>query len=144
MQANLIAKKAVKRMLSDDNASAALGIHLQSVGPGNAAVSMKVREDMVNGHDIVHGGIVFALADTAFACACNSHNVVNVAASCQINFLRPALLGDTLLARASEISRGKRSGVYDVKVENGAGKLVAVFRGQCMSLGKPVFQEDGL
>ncbi|HFB54711.1 MAG TPA: hydroxyphenylacetyl-CoA thioesterase PaaI [Hellea balneolensis] len=142
MDTMLIAAKAVQTMLDEDQASKAMGMELQTIQPGYAEVSMNIREDMVNGHNTAHGGIVFSLADTAFACACNSHNVVNVAASCQINFMRPALLGDVLLAKATELSLGRRSGVYDVHVTNQAGKLVAVFRGHAMSLDKPVFTED--
>ena len=137
-----IAKKAVTTMLATDNASAALGMSLESVQPGQSHVSMDIRPDMVNGHNITHGGVIFTLADTAFACAGNSHNIVNVAANCQINFLRPALLGDTLHAHAVEQSLGRRSGVYDVRIENQNGKLVALFRGHSMSLDKPVFRED--
>jgi acyl-CoA thioesterase len=142
MDPTLIAQKAAQTMLSEDRASTAMGIVLHTVKPGYAVVSMEVRADMVNGHNTAHGGIVFSLADTAFACACNSHNVVNVAASCQINFTRPAVLGDRLLATATELSLGRRTGVYDVRIENGAGKLIAVFRGQSMSLNRPVFKED--
>jgi len=135
-----LAQLAIEKMLTEDEASRALGMELLNVSAGAAIVSMKIRKDMVNGHNIAHGGIVFALADTAFACACNSYNIVNVAQSCQINFTRPALLGDVLNAHAVEISRGRRSGVYDVRVENGDGKLVVLFRGQCASLDKPVVE----
>ena len=139
MQANDIAKKAVDIMLSTDRASATLGIALKSVASGRAELSMTIQSNMVNGHNIAHGGIIFSLADTAFACACNSYNIVNVAASCHINFVRPSLLGDKLTAIATEQSRGARTGVYDVKVLNSSGKLIAVFRGQSMSLDKPIF-----
>ncbi len=144
MDGQQTAQKAVEIMLSTDKASAALGMRLEHVEPGHAQVSMVVTESMVNGHDIAHGGMIFSLADTAFACACNSYNIVNVAASCQINFMRPALLGDTLLAKAEELNRGKRSGVYDIKVSNSAGKLVAVFRGNSVSLNKPIFIQDSI
>jgi acyl-CoA thioesterase len=136
MDAEQLAKLSAKKLLLKDAASRSMGMELKSVSPGNALVSMAVRGDMVNGHDIAHGGVVFTLADSAFACACNSYNIANVAQSCSINFIRPALLGDILLASATEVSRGRRSGVYDVRVENGAGKLVAAFRGQCASLDK--------
>ncbi len=135
------ARKAVETMLNADKASAAMGMELIAVTSGHASVSMKVRSDMVNGHDIAHGGILFMLADTAFACACNSHNIVNVAASCQINFMRPALCGDHLTATAKEVNLGRRSGVYDVSIHNQHEKLLAVFRGNSVSLNKPVFDE---
>lgn len=140
----VIARTAVETMLSSDKASASLDMVLESVGPGHASVSMVIGPNMVNGHDIAHGGIVFTLADTAFACACNSHNIINVAANCQINFLRPALRDDRLVATATEVNVGRRSGVYDVNIKNQDGKLLAVFRGNSMSLGKPLFNEDEL
>ncbi len=142
MDKDVLAKTAANEMLSTDAASKMLGMVLQGVNPGAAKVSMKIRADMVNGHEIAHGGIVFSLADTAFACACNSHNIVNVAANCSINFVRPALLGDTLIASAQEQSLGRRSGVYDVRVEKDNGKLVALFRGYSMSLDKAVVKEN--
>ena len=135
-----LAHLAVTKMLSSDAASRSLGMVLQSVSPGTATLTMAIRKDMVNGHNIVHGGMVFSLADTAFACACKSHNSVNVAQTCTINFARPALLGDVLSATALEITRGRRSGVYDVRVENQDGKLVALFRGLCANLNKPVVE----
>jgi len=140
MDAQKLAQLSADHMLASDQASHSLGMELISTGPGKASISMIIRADMVNGHDIAHGGMLFSLADTAFACACNSYNIVNVAQSCSINFTRPAKLGDMLLAKATEITRGRRSGVYDVTVENGAGKLVAVFRGQCASLDKPLVE----
>lgn len=141
MTDKVLAKRAIDKMLSTDEATRTLGMQLEEVGPGVAQVSMRIRPDMVNGHNTTHGGLVFALADTAFACACNSHNVVNVAQSCQINFLRPALLGDVLVATATELARGRRSGLYNVDVYNQDGKLVASFRGQCASLGKPLVED---
>ena len=142
MDANTRARRAAEKLLSGDNASASFSMVLETIRPGFAEVSMTIREDMINGHNTAHGGTVFTLADTAFACACNSHNISNVAASCQINFVRPALLGDKLMARAEEINLGRRSGVYDVRVENSDGKLVALFRGMSMSLDKPLFEEE--
>ncbi len=135
-----LAHLAVTKMLSGDEASRRLGMKLQSVSPGGATLTMSIGKEMVNGHNIVHGGIVFSLADTAFACACNSHNIVNVAQTCTINCTRPALLGDVLSATAVEVTRGRRSGVYDVRVENADGKLVALFRGLCANLNKPVVE----
>ncbi len=138
MDKQKLAETAIKHMLAGDMASADLGMELLSISPGLADVKMKIRKNMVNGHNIAHGGIIFALADTAFACACNSHNIVSVAQSCQINFLRPALLGDELVAKAKEIARGKTYGLYNVDVFNQNKKLVASFRGQCASLSRPV------
>ncbi|HHI88617.1 MAG TPA: hydroxyphenylacetyl-CoA thioesterase PaaI [Hellea balneolensis] len=140
-KARNLARRAAETMLASDAASRGLGMLLEEIGSGWARVSMSVRKDMVNGHDIAHGGMVFALADTAFACACNSYNIVNVAQSCQINFLRPALLGDVLMAEAREISRGRRSGLYDVDVKNQNGQLIASFRGQSAALDKTLVED---
>ena len=120
-------------MMRDDRASAALGIELVSHGPGVATTRMTVRPDMVNGHDIAHGGLVFTLADTAFACACNSHGPVTVAAGGDISFLRPGRLGDVLEAVAVERVRVGRTGVYDVTVRRG-DEVVAEFRGRSTEL----------
>ncbi|WP_033400179.1 hydroxyphenylacetyl-CoA thioesterase PaaI [Actinokineospora enzanensis] len=116
-------------MLADDRASGALGITLRSAGLGWAEVTMPVTENMVNGHDIGHGGYVFLLADTAFACACNSHGPVTVAAGADITFVAPVRLGDVLVARAEERTRYGRSGIYDVTVTRGT-EVVAEFRGR--------------
>jgi acyl-CoA thioesterase len=118
----------VARMLSDDAASRALGIELREVTDGRATALMRVREDMVNGHGIAHGAFVFAVADTAFACACNSYGPVTVAAAADITFIAPARAGDLLEARAVERARFGRSGIYDVTVLRG-DDLIAEFRG---------------
>jgi acyl-CoA thioesterase len=120
--------EAVTRMLRDDAASTALGIEVLEAGAGAAAARMTVRADMVNGHGIAHGAFVFAVADTAFAAACNSHGPVTVAASAEITFVAPAHTGDVLEARAVERTRFGRSGIYDVTVRRGEG-VVAEFRG---------------
>lgn len=119
---------AVMRMMRDDVASERLGIELVELGDGTATVTMTVTDWMVNGHAIGHGGYVFLVADTAFACACNSHGPVTVAAHAEITFLRPVALGDVLTARAVERQRFGRSGVCDVTVSTAAG-VVAEFRG---------------
>jgi acyl-CoA thioesterase len=125
---------AVTRMLAADAASRALGMSLVESGPGYATVRMTVRPDMLNGHAIAHGGFIFALADTAFACACNSHGPTTVAAGADIAFLRSAHAGDELEARAVERVRHGRSGIYDVTVWRG-GDVVAEFRGRSRTIG---------
>jgi acyl-CoA thioesterase len=121
---------AVARMLRDDAASSALGIEVPEVRPGRALARMTVRPDMVNGHGIAHGAFVFAVADTAFACACNSHGPVSVAASADITFVSPARLGDVLEADAVERTRYGRNGIYDVTVRRvGDTAVIAEFRG---------------
>ena len=123
----------VVRMWAEDRASRELGMELLAVGPGRATVSMRVREDMVNGHDIGHGGLTFAVADSAFACACNSHGPVTVAAGATIRFASPVRLGEVLVASATERGREGRRGVYDVEVRAG-DRLVAEFEGRSAAL----------
>jgi acyl-CoA thioesterase len=122
----------VEEMMRADAASRALGITVLDTGPGTATTSMIVRADMVNGHGIAHGAFVFAVADTAFACACNSHGPVTVAAAADITFVSPAHAGDALFARATERARFGRSGIYDITVRLGdpdTGAVIAEFRG---------------
>jgi acyl-CoA thioesterase len=128
--AQRLAEAAAQALLARDHASVALGIALLEVRPGYARMQMTVRRDMVNIHGTTHGGMVFTLADSAFGYACNTHNKVAVASNCSIDFLRPAHLGDILTATAVEQALIGRSGVYDVRVENNEGELVALFRGK--------------
>ena len=132
-----VARLCADTMWKDDKASQALGMEIEITGVGAASACMTVRSDMVNGLDVCHGGLVFALADTAFAFACNAYNVQTFAASGQVEYLRPALLGDALLATASEDYRGRRSGYYTVKIHNQRDELVALFRGRSGSNGMP-------
>ncbi|HYB09339.1 MAG TPA: hydroxyphenylacetyl-CoA thioesterase PaaI [Alphaproteobacteria bacterium] len=124
-----VAEDAGRTMYERDRAARALGIALLDVSPGFARMSMTVRPDMVNGHATCHGGLVFTLADTAFAYSCNSHNKNAVAQHCAITFVQPAHAGDLLTAEAVEQSLSGRSGVYDIKVTNQKGETVALFRG---------------
>ncbi|MET0917781.1 MAG: hydroxyphenylacetyl-CoA thioesterase PaaI [Burkholderiales bacterium] len=117
-------------MHARDVATQALGIRVAQVGPGAAELSMVVRADMLNGHEICHGGFIFALADSAFAYACNSYNLNTVASGCAIDFIAPARLGETLTAKAHERKLAGRTGVYDVEVVNQRGESVALFRGK--------------
>jgi acyl-CoA thioesterase len=121
-------------MWSGDVASKALGMALESVAPGRAQVSMLVRDDMVNGHDLCHGGLIAALADSAFAVACNSRGVKTVAAGFAVDFLQPARAGDLLTATAQERALRGRSGIYDVTVRAG-DTVIAEFRGRSRALG---------
>jgi acyl-CoA thioesterase len=125
-------------MWADDRASQALGMTLDAVGPGSATLTMTLREDMVNGHAIGHGGLTFTLADSAFAFACNSYNRVTVAAGAEIRFRRPTRLGDALVATATERERLGRDGVYDVQVTVG-DEVVAVFVGRSKEIGGALF-----
>ena len=120
-------------MFAADQASRALGIEVQELDAGRAVLRMTVTDRMTNGHGMAHGGYVFLLADTAFACACNSHGPVTVAAGAEISFLRPAREGDVLEARATERSTSGRSGIYDVTVHRG-DEVIAEFRGRSRTL----------
>src|ERR1700755_329627 len=125
-------------MWADDRASQALGMSVDAVGPGTATLRMTVRDDMVNGHAIGHGGLTFTLADSAFAFACNSYNRSTVAASAAIRFRRPTRLGDPVVATATERERSGRDGVYDVRVTVGE-EVVAVFVGRSKEIGGTLF-----
>ena len=125
-----LAEQTGRVMYERDPASQALGARLESIAPGEAVMSMTVRADMLNGHQTCHGGFIFALADSTFAFACNSRNLVTVASGCTIDYLAPAFEGDRLTATASEYSLAGRTGIYDVHVRNQAGKAIAVFRGR--------------
>ena len=129
-EAQALAVRVAAAMFERDRASQGLGMRITRVAPGQAEIAMAVREDMVNGHAICHGGFVFTLADSAFAFACNSHNFSTVANGCTIEFLAPSHLGDVLTATARELAQVGRNGVYDVQVRNQAGTTIALFRGK--------------
>jgi len=129
-----IAQEVARLMWADDRASQALGMQLLEVRPGYARISMTVRRDMTNGHGMCHGGFMFLLADSTFAFACNSHNQKPVAASAEIHFLAPAQEGDVLTAEGQEQHLAGRSGVYDTRVTDQSGKLVALFRGKSATI----------
>ena len=121
-------------MFAADGASRGLGMHITHVGEGTATLTMTVRDDMLNSHDICHGGFITTLADSAFAFACNSRNIVTVASGLAVDFLAPAHRGDLLTATAAETSRAGRTGVYDMVVTNQHGAKVALVRGRSHSL----------
>jgi acyl-CoA thioesterase len=126
--ADALALRVATAMLARDRASRALGIELLAVRLGYARVALVVREDMLSGHDLCHGGVIFTLADTAFAFACNGRNRRTLALQCSITFAAPARLGDRLEATAVERSAGGRTGTYDVEIA-ARGAIVAYFRG---------------
>lgn len=141
LDAQQLAQASADAMWADDKASQTMGMAIMAIAPGTATLSMTVREDMVNGHDICHGGFIFTLADSAFAFACNSHNLNAVASGARIEFLAPGKLGDTLSAVAKEVSQGKRSGVYDAVVSNQDGRKIALFRGNSARIGGSLVDE---
>jgi acyl-CoA thioesterase len=129
-----LARACADAMWKEDDASSGLGMKIIDVGAGRATLTMRVQPHMVNGQRIAHGGFIFALADSAFAFACNSHNEKAVAAQGNITFIKPGKLGDELVATAREISRSGRSGIYDVQVTTD-GEVIAEFRGHSRTIG---------
>jgi acyl-CoA thioesterase len=136
-----VAEATRDAMWRDDRASKALGMQVLAISPGGATLSMAVREDMLNGHDICHGGLITTLADSAFAFACNAYNELTVASGFDVNLIAAARLGDTLTASAHEVSKAGRTGVYDIDVRNQRGEAVAAFRGRSYSMkGKALIE----
>lgn len=135
------AERSARSMWADDTASQSLGMSIVEVGPGRATLTMTVRPDMLNGHGMCHGGFIFALADSAFAFACNSYNQITVAQSNHITYLTPAQRGETLTARATEVARQGRSGTYDVVVTGADDRKVALFRGLSRTVSGTHFEE---
>ncbi len=133
-----MAQRCAETMWAVDNASQLLGIKVAVTAVGAATATMRVREDMVNGFDVCHGGMVYTLADTAFAFACNSYNRVTLTASGKINYLQSAMLGDELTAVATEDYQGRKRAFYTVKIANQDGVAVALFRGRGVSRDEPV------
>ncbi len=129
-----IAEASRSAMFERDHAAKAHGIEIVEIGPGRAKATMTVTKDMVNGHDILHGGLCFTLADTCFAYACNSHNLVTVAQGCQITFCAAGKLGDVLTAEGRESWLKGRNGITDVTVTNQDGTVIALFRGNSRRL----------
>ena len=130
MTAQEIASAVGVGMMAKDKASSGLGMRLTHISPGAAHIDMQVRPDMLNGHATCHGGFITALADSAFAFACNSYNQLTVASGLSIDFVAPAFEGDLLTSRATEVSLSGRTGVYDVVVVNQKADCVALFRGR--------------
>ncbi|MGQ0833757.1 MAG: hydroxyphenylacetyl-CoA thioesterase PaaI [Gammaproteobacteria bacterium] len=124
------AERAAAALYEGDRASQTLGVRIEAVAPGEVRVAMTVRPDMVNGHRICHGGLIFALADSAFAFACNSYGDNTLAAAASIDFLAPAREGDVLTANAKELWRAGRSGLYEITVTNQRNERIALFRGR--------------
>ena len=137
-----LAKACADAMWRDDAASRGLGMTLELVAPGEARLSMTVRQDMVNGHGTCHGGFVFTLADSAFAFACNTYDQRTVAQHCSVTFLAPAFLGDRLTAHARETSRQGRGGIYDIDVVNQKDERIALFRGHSRTVKGTLLPQD--
>lgn len=136
------AERSAAAMWADDRASAWLGMTLEAVGPGTATLSLIVARHHTNGHGICHGGVIFALADSAFAFACNSYNKAAVAQHNTITYLAPGRQGDRLIATALEVSLRGRSGLYDVMVTDRTGAAIAAFRGASRIVAGQHFDEE--
>lgn len=138
-----LAARVGQSMFAADAASREfLQMELVACEPGRAVMRMAVREPMLNGHKICHGGLIFTLADSTFAFACNSHNKVTVAAGCSIEFLKPGQLGDVLTCEGVEQMLQGRHGIYDMKVTNQKGEVVAMFRGKSATIQGTVIPEE--
>jgi len=138
--ADALARKVADAMIAREGTGPSWGLVIEEAREGYARVRMRVRADMVNGHNITHGGMIFSLADSAFAYACNSRNETTVAQNATITFLTASKLGDTLVAEAQELSRAGRSGVYQVRVRNGEAGVVAEFTGLSRTVGGAVVE----
>lgn len=133
-----LAQQVVDHMMENDLFSQWLGIEVLEVKEGYSKIKMRVRKEMINGFGIVHGGIAFSLADSAFAFACNNRNVLSVALDTSINFLKPVQVDDVLVAEAQELHNGKSTGLYHINIMNQHDHLVAQFKGLCYRTNKPL------
>ena len=140
MKTRMTPTEVVAAMLAREGTGPAWGIEIEAAGEGYARVRMTVRPDMLNGHGLAHGGMIFALADTAFAYACNSRNVASVAAQASIVFVAPAHAGDVLIAEASERAVVGRTGTYAVSVRTADGRPIADFHGMSRTIGGTVVE----
>ena len=135
------ANKVVAHMLEHDLFSQWLGISIIEIKEGYSKIKMTVRAEMINGFGIVHGGIAFSLADSAFAFACNNRNVLSVALDTSINFLKPVHVNDELIAEAKELHNGKSTGLYHITITNQKEHVVAVFKGTCFRTNKKLLPQ---
>jgi acyl-CoA thioesterase len=132
------ARQVVDKMMRDDLFSKWIGIEILDIKEGHSKIKMTVRKEMINGFGIVHGGIAFSLADSAFAFACNNRNNLSVALDTSINFIKPVHVGDVLTAEAREVHNGRSTGLYHIEIFNQNNHLVAQFKGLCYRTDKPL------
>ena len=135
-----LAAAVVNHMMEHDQFSQWLGIQVLEIREGFSKISMVIRPEMVNGFGIIHGGVTFSLADSAFAFACNNRNVLSVALDTSINFIKPVQVGDELTASAKEIHNGQSTGLYHITILNQHQHVVAEFKGLCYRTGKPLIK----
>lgn len=133
---DILANNVVNDMLQKDLFSQWLGISIIEIKEGYSKIKMTVRPEMINGFGIVHGGIAFSLADSAFAFACNNRNILSVALDTSINFLKPVQVNDVLIAEAKELHNGRSTGLYHINITNQQNETVAVFKGTCFRTSK--------
>ena len=138
MKEQELAERCAAGMFERDRASQIAGMHIDAIAPGYARLSMKLMPEMINGHQTAHGGVIFALADSAFAFACNSRNILTVAQHCSITYLTPARAGEVLVAEAKELNLSGRFGIYDVIVMADERRVVAIFRGHSAAVSGSV------
>ena len=136
MEKNQLAKEVVNHLMENDLFSKWLGIEIIEINEGYSKIKMTIRKEMINGFGIVHGGIAFSVADSAFAFACNNRNNLSVALDTSINFIKPVHVDDILTAEAKEIHNGKSTGLYHITIINQNSQLVASFKGMCFRTGK--------
>ncbi len=137
---DILAGKVVDKMMRDDLFSQWLGIKVIEIKEGYSKIQMTVRNEMINGFGIVHGGVAFSLGDSAFAFACNNRNVLSVALDTAINFLKPVHVGDVLTAEAKELHNGKSTGLYHISISNQNEHVVAIFKGTCFRTNKSLVE----
>jgi acyl-CoA thioesterase len=140
MDKKQFAQQVVNHLLEKDYFSKWLGIEILEIKEGYSKIKMTIRNEMVNGFGIVHGGVTFSLADSAFAFACNNRNNLSVALDTSINFMKPAHVGDVLTAEAKEIHNGKSTGLYQIFITNQNDHLIALFKGTCFRTGKKLVE----
>lgn len=136
MDKNQFAKNVVEHLIENDLFSKWLGIEVLDIREGYSKIKMEIRQEMINGFGILHGGITFSLADSAFAFACNNRNNLSVALDTSINFMKPGHVGDILTAEAKELHNGKSTGLYQISIFNQNDHLIALFKGTCFRTGK--------
>ena len=143
MHGDILAKRVVDHMMEHDLFSQWLGIEVLEIKEGFSRIKMTIRKEMVNGFAVVHGGIAFSLADSAFAFACNNRNNLSMALDTSINFTKAVNVGDVLTAEANELHNGKNTGLYHIRITNQHDELVAVFKGLCFRTGKTLVEVKG-
>lgn len=144
MTQDVLANEVVNHMTQNDFFSNWLGVQVEEIREGYSRIRISIRKEMINSFGIVHGGVPFSLADTAFAYACNNRNNLSVALDCSITFTKAINLGDTLTAEAREIHNGRSTGVYLITISNQDQQQVALFKGTCFRTGKKLIESGSL